>query len=514
MKRKGLLNSTLLIAFNRSASCILGFIRDIVLAMLFGSSMNFDAYIIASHLPSFISYAITESCVTRSFIPLLSEKQTTTNPQEKNKFISQISGLLLFSIILLVAFSIIFAPLIIKIFAPGFIGNYFHSAVVMFRIMAISILLSTITAFWSGILNTLSSYGLPSLTPIITNLLLIIAAVYLSIFFQIPVYSLACAITIANILQCIVLFPAIHKKNMLIKPTLAFSLRDNHKFIRLIMPAFIGVSILQAGVMIDFIFASYLPSGSITWLYYSTRLMELPLSIFGIGIITVMLPSLSRSAAKKNSEEFGRVLNWSITLTFLIGVPASAGLFCLAGPIVITLFHHGLFNTTDTVMTIESTKAFAIGIIGFMLTKVCASAFYAKQDTKTPAKIAGIALLTNILFDFLLVFHFAHVGLALATSISGILSGVMLFGLLIKNRHYILSTMKARKFAQITAATCAMLLILKITMPASLQWLHQSTEWQIQHLLLGIVSGVMVYAVVLYGFGLRSASIFFSEEAT
>lgn len=514
MKNKNLLYSISLTSINRVISSILGFFRDMLFASLFGSTRNYDAFIIASHIPSFITYLISEAALTQTFIPLLAEKQITSTSENIKKFISAIMGTLLIFLLFLIAFSILFAPVIISLFAPGFSNETHHLAVVLFQILTISILFSTLSSYQSSVLNAYESYGLPSFMPIVFNLCMIGSAIFLSSFFKISMYALALGILLSSILQVIFLSRGLFKKNLFLIPSFQFKTWHFRKPIKIIFPALIGVSVMQAGVMIDLMFASYLPQGSITWLYYSTRLMELPVTLFAIGITTVTLPHLGRSHASNNNVHFQSLFDWTLRLALITSVPACLGLFFLANPIIITLFNHGQFTQLDALMTAKSTQAFSIGVFGFTLTKICATGFYAKQNVSLPAKIASICVGLNVFFNMLLISRYQHAGLALATSLSSLLNATILFFVLVKKKYYQVNKQFYHFLLKIMIASLLMVSFIVIFTPPVTHWIFSSIAWRIEHLLIMITLSMFVYLIVLRMLGIQYQTMISAKSFT
>lgn len=478
-------------------------------ARIFGAAANFDAFIIAFHLPSFIGYVISEAGLTQSFIPVLAEKHVKTNTQQARRFISHAAALLLTALIFIVIFSIIFAPGLITLFAPGFAkyGERQQLAIFLFRVMATGILFTTLASFCSAVLNTFGSYGIPSSMPIIFNGIIIFASIYLTAFFNIPIYAVAWGILISGVMQLLLQLPFLSEKNLLIMPHVSLKDSDTRKMIRLMLPALLGVSVMQTGVFVDFIFSSYLPKGSVTWLYYSSRLMELPVNVIGMGIAMVVLPNLSRSFAKNDMKNYNKSLDWAIYFSLFVCIPASAALFVLSGPIVATLFGHGLFNHHDVVMTQRSTQAFSIGIVGFMLSRVCGSGFYAQQNTKLPVKIAVITLILNIALNFLFIARLAHAGLALATSLSSLINAAILFSILVYRKCYQPNSNLLMRLFKVVLSTFIMITVLNLIMPSFQEWLNEGLKWQVEEVSFEILSGISVYFVSLHLFGFRFQQI-------
>lgn len=504
-EKNSLFRSTSFVSINRIISSILGFARDMIWARIFGATGDFDAFVIGFHLPSFISYVISEAGLTQAVTPVLAENQIKKNINALKLFISHVTALLLLGLIIVVIFSIIFSPTIIKLFAPGFTNTGARQllTISLFRIMASGILFTTLAALCSAILNTFGSYSIPSSMPIIFNCLIITAAIFLTTFFKTPIYAIAWAILFSGIMQLLLQLPFIYKKNLLVTPCFSLKDPDIRKVVKLMLPALLGVSVMQAGVFLDFIFSSKLPEGSVTWLYYSSRLMELPVGVFAAGIATVVLPNLARSHAKNDDENFNKSLNWAIQISLFISIPGSIGLFMLAGPIVATLFGHGLFTSHDIIMTEKSTRAFAIGIVGFMLTRICASGFYAKQNTKLPVKIAIITVLLNAALNVLFIGRLVHAGLALATSLSGLVNGAILLLLLIAKKYYRPNPDSLNHAAKTLLSTLIMTVTLFFITPDFHYWLIEGLKWQIEHLSVELFTGMITYIFVLHLFKFR-----------
>lgn len=504
-RKRGLLRSTSLVSGNTVISRILGFLRDMIWAQVFGASAGFDAFIVAFRLPNFMRRLFAEGAFAQAFVPVLAEKQTQGSEQEIKTFIAHISGVLMIALMVTVLLGICFAPLLIDVFAPGFSfsGHRHLYASHMLRVTMPYLLFISLVALSGAILNTYGNYGIPSFTPVLFNVCLILAAVYLAPHFEISVFALAWGLLAAGIVQFLFQLPFLFQKKLLVMPRPSLQDPDVRKVLKLMVPALFGVSVAQISVMIDTIFASFLPKGSVTWLYFSERLMNFPLGVFGVGIATVILPYLARGHASKDHERYNHTFDWAMRLLLLIGLPSSIGLFVLAGPLIATLFGHGKFTTHDVLMSRESLMTFAVGVQGFMMVKVMASAFYAKQNIKLPVKIAAFSMVCNMVFNAILIGPLAHAGLALATSLSGLVNAGLLLYFLLARKIYQPQKGWLRFFVKVIIANLVMLGVLLLLTPRLNLWLQPHWRWQVSHLLFSIVAALISYFVVLYIAGMR-----------
>ena len=289
-------------------------------------------------------------------------------------------------------------------------------------------------AFCGGILNSYNRFAVPAFTPVILNLCLIAAALWFAPLFEQPLMALAWGVAAAGVLQLLLQFPWLLRLRLFPVPRIRRRHEGVSRILRLMLPAVIGSSVMQINLILDTILASFLAVGSVTWLYYSDRMLEFPLGVLGIAIATVILPALSQHHANESRESFSRTLDWALKLVMLIALPAGIGLLILAGPVLATLFQHGDFAARDTYMASLSLMAYILGLPAFILIKVLAPGFYSRQDTKTPVRIAIIAMVCNMCLNILFVlsmvmlkYEAPHVGLALATSGSGYINALLLY---------------------------------------------------------------------------------------
>ncbi|HLF67407.1 MAG TPA: murein biosynthesis integral membrane protein MurJ, partial [Gammaproteobacteria bacterium] len=339
------------------------------------------------------------------FVPVLSEYQKQKSPDEIKSFINSMAGSLGVVLLIVSVLGILFSPWIIRFFAPGFEtnGSRFDLAVSMLRITFPYLMLISLTAFSGAILNTYSRYWVAAFTPVFLNLCMIAAALWLSPYMSVPIKALAWGVFAAGMVQLAFQWPFLKRMQLAPRPKIDFKNSGVVRVLKLMVPALFGVSVSQINLLLDTLFASLLAVGSVSWLYYSDRLMEFPLGVFGVAISTVILPHLSRHHATESPEHFSLTLDWAIRMVLLIGVPAAVVLATLSAPLLSTLFHYGRFDDHAVMMAQKSLAMFAIGIAPCMLIKVLAAGFYAKQDLRTPVRIGILAMVSNMLFNLLLI---------------------------------------------------------------------------------------------------------------
>lgn len=414
---------------NTMISRVLGFVRDLVFAHVFGANANTDAFFVAFKIPNFLRRLFAEGSFSVAFIPVLAEYKAKRSLDELKTFVNHVAGTLGGILLLVTALGVLGSPFLVMIFAPGFIGveGKMDLAADMLRLTFPYLLFISLTAFSGSILNSYNRFGIPAFTPVLLNLSLIGCALWLSPQMERPIVALAWGVLLAGIVQFLFQLPFLKQLGLL--PRYKWAPKDEgvRRIVKLMLPAIFGVSVTQLNLLLDTLIASFLEDGSISWLYYSDRLMEFPLGILGIGLATVILPSLSQKHATESAEGFSHTLNWALRWVLLLGVPCAVGLFMLAGPMISTLFQSDVFLPRDVTMAERSLMAYSLGLIPFIMIKVLAPGYYARQDTKTPVKIAVIAMVTNMVFNIILVFPLAHAGLALATTLSACINATMLF---------------------------------------------------------------------------------------
>ena len=501
---KQLLKSSGIFGLMTLLSRILGLARDIIIASVFETGKA-DAFFVAFKIPNFMRRLFAEGAFSVAFVPVLSEYQTQRSHAEVKKLVNQVAGSLGSVLLLISTFGVVAAPLLTYLFAPGFRGDIakFELTAEMLRITFPYLFLISMTAFAGGILNTYGRFAVPAFTPVLLNVCLICAALWLAPVMDTPLMGLAWGVAIAGVVQLAFQLPFLFRLGLMPIPSLGFKSEGVRRIMTLMVPALFGVSVSQINLLLDTLLASFLQSGSVSWLYYSDRLNELPLGVFGIAIASVILPSLSRKSANQDSERFASTLDWGTRMVLLIGIPAAAALLILAEPLLITLFYRGEMTQFDISMMSASLRAYGSGLVAYMLIKVFAAGYYSRQDTKTPVKIGIIAMVANMVFNLMLVFWLDHVGLALATTLSAFLNMGLLFYGLHKEKVYVFQSGWGIFTVRMLVATVALSFFLLFISPGFEQWFDWS-EWMRIGTVAGLViGGMLVYFGTLMVMGMR-----------
>jgi len=487
-------------------SRILGFVRDNIIARIFGAGIEADAFFVAFKLPNLLRRIFAEGAFAQAFVPILAEYKEQNKNEQTRLFVAFIAGLLTLSLAVITLMGIICAPYLVLVSAPGFAQNaeQFSITVNLLRITFPYIFLISLSSYASSILNTWNIFSVPALAPTLLNLSFIGCALLLAPMLDVPIMALAYAVIIGGFLQLIYQLPFLAKIGMLVLPR--FNLRDKGvwKVLKNMSYAVIGVSATQISLLINTIFASFLTAGSVSWMYYADRLMELPAGVLGVALGTLLLPSLSKTYAQNNLENYHKLLNWGLRLCILLSVPCAVGLMLLAEPITITLFKYGKFSEVDVLMTQRALMAYAVGLIALLLIKVLAPGFYARQNVKTPVKIAIFSLFFTQILNALFLFftNLAHVGLALAISLAAWFNTFLLLYQLKRNNLLKLETSTLLFILKIIISVCVMGILLW-QLKALFDWNEGLIFARLIKLLLVIIGGGCGYLVSLWLFGVR-----------
>jgi putative peptidoglycan lipid II flippase len=425
------------------ASRILGFVRDTLIARVFGAGMLTDAFIVAFRIPNFLRRISAEGAFSQAFVPILAEYKQQRSHNETKALINHVATLLGLFLVVLTILGMLAAPWVVQVTAPGFTADAtkFDLTVDLLRVTFPYILFISLVSLAGGVLNTYGNFSTPAFTPVWLNVSFIIAMLLVAPYFENSIRVLAWAVFVGGILQLLFQLPYLRKLGLM--PRIELNLHDEGvwRILKLMGPAVFGVSVTQVSILINTIIASFLVSGSVSWLYFADRLMEFPTGLLGVALGTILLPSLSKSVADKNDGEYSQLLDWGLRLTFMLALPAAVALAVLAVPLITSLFMYGAFTAHDVMMTKVPLMAYSFGLLGLILVKVLAPGFYSRQNIKTPVKIAMFTLvvtqLMNVLFVFVLDFkEFRHAGLALAIGLGACINASLLFYHLRKSALY------------------------------------------------------------------------------
>jgi len=468
-----------------------------------------DAFFVAFRIPNLLRRLFAEGAFSQAFVPVISEYRSQRSPEEVRELVSSVSGSLGLAVLVASAVGAVAAPLLIVIFAPGFLEQpeKFDLAAGMLRITFPYLFFVSLTALAGGILNAHDRFGVPAVTPIFLNLAMILAAVWLAPRMEQPVVALAWGVFAGGVVQLLFQLPFLWRHRLLVRPRLGFRHEGVRRILRLMLPAIFGVSVGQISLLLDTLLASFLETGSVSWLYYSDRLMEFPLGVFGIALGTVILPSLARRHAEGASEQFSATVDWALRWVLLLGLPATVALAFLAAPLLSTLFQHGEFSASDVYMAQLSLVAFSLGLVGFMSVKVLAPAFYARQDIRTPVRIAVVALVANMAMNLMLIFPLAHAGLALATSLASFINAGLLYRLLVRQGVYRPSPGWGGFAVRIALANLALGLLLAYGPPDIGAWTRASSRQRLLDLAMWVGAGMAAYLIALLLLGFRKRDL-------
>ncbi len=499
-----LLRSTFAVGLLTLVSRTLGLARDVVFASVFGAGGATDAFLVAFKIPNFMRRLFAEGAFSQAFVPVMGEYRKKHGEARTQALVSAVSGSLGLVLLGVTLVGILGASLLVLLFAPGFARDAarFDLTVDMLRITFPYLFFISLAALGAGVLNTYGRFGVPAFTPVLLNIALISAA-YISPLFAEPVMALAWGVLLAGMLQYAFQLPALNRIKMLTMPRPNFADPGVRQIFKLMLPALFGVSVTQINLLVDTLLASLLVTGSITWLYLSDRLMEFPLGLFGIALATVILPHLSRQHAAEDSRGFQATLDWGLRWVMLLGLPAALALNLLAYPVLATLFQHGAYSIHDVTMASLSLQAYTVGLLAFILIKVLAPGFYARQDTRTPVKIGLVSVAANLVLSLSLVWSLAHVGLALATALAAWVNAGLLYRALRHQGHYRPLPGWLRFGWQLCLANGAMLSVLWVLSPEAAQWSAWSALDRIAQLVLCIGVGMAAYVSTLLLTGLK-----------
>ncbi|GGI68944.1 murein biosynthesis integral membrane protein MurJ [Shewanella gelidii] len=509
---KKLLRSGAIVSAMTLISRVLGLVRDIVIANLMGAGASADVFFFANKIPNFLRRLFAEGAFAQAFVPVLTEYQEKYSENDTRELLEKVAGTLGGIITIVTLVGVIASPVLAALFGGGWFaawlndeadGEKFLLAAFMLKITFPYLWFITFTALAGSILNSRGRFAVSAFTPVFLNIAIISAALLLSPQLASPEIGLAWGVFFGGLIQFLFQIPFLYKERALVRPSWGWNHPGVVKIRTLMIPALFGVSVSQINLLFDTFIASFLMTGSISWLYYSDRLLEFPLGLFGIAIATVILPALSRKHAHEQGEDFSATMDWGVKAILLLGLPAMAGLIVLAEPMLMVLFMRGAFTIHHVEMASYSLVAYGSGLLSFMLVKVLAPGYYSRQDTKTPVRFGIIAMISNMVFNLIFAIPFGYVGLAIATSLSALLNATLLYRGLAKAKVYRVSKNTVSFFLKTLLATLVMVLVLYTLLPSQQEWL----SWDIiqRGLKLGglIGAGAVSYFLGLILLGVR-----------
>ena len=512
MSKGSLLRSTAVFSSMTFLSRLAGLARDQLQATLFGTGPAVSAFVVAYRIPNYLRRIFAEGSFSSAFVPVLSELHQRGDKQALQEFLDHVAGALLAVVLAITGLGMLFAPWIARLFLL-FAGKDSEQVALtadMLRITFPYLAFISMTALAGAVLNSMRQFGLPAFTPVLHNLGVIAAMLGLASFFEVREYALAWGVFIAGLLQLLLLWPALGRLGMAPRLRLDFRHEGVRKVFRLMLPTIFSSSVSQLNLLVGTMFASLLIVNAQAWLYYSDRLVEFPLGLFGVAIGTVILPHLSRRFADTDGPGYSRAIDWGLRLVALVSVPAALGLALMAEPLCATLFQYGQFTGRDTRMVAASVIAMSVGVPAFMLSKVLLPAFYSRQDTRTPMRAAVITVFVNVVLTVLLVtplwywgFHAAHGGIALATALAGIVNAGLLWRYLIRQGVYRAQQGWPRLFLQIALGSGLMVATVVYARYTVGDWSGLGPWYLRAAWLLGVVGA----GALAYGLGLLIAGV-------
>ena len=486
-------------------SRVLGFVRDTVIARAFGAGLATDAFFVAFKIPNLLRRLFAEGAFAQAFVPILAEYKNRRGEADTRLLVDHVAGLLALALFVVSVLGVLAAPFIVQLSAPGFAADVqkFELTTALLRVTFPYIFFISLVSLAGGILNTYSRFSVPALTPALLNISFIVFALWLAPYFDPPVQALAWAVFCGGVLQLAFQVPHLWRLGLLPRFRLDFGDEGVWRVVRQMGPAVFGVSISQISLLINIIFASFLVSGSVSWLYYADRLMEFPTGLLGVALGTVLLPSLAKHHADAAPDEYARLLDWGLRLTLMLALPAAVALAILAVPLITTLFQYGEFSAHDVQMTRQALVAYSVGLLGLILVKVLAPGFYARQNIRTPVKIALLALAATQAMNFAFVVPLQHAGLALAIGLGACLNAGLLYRQLRVHGIYTPQPGWRAFLSRIAVAIAVMAACLWFSAGGDGAWLAAGAAVRVGWLVAVVLAGAGGYFLTLWLLGFR-----------
>ncbi|PWI32071.1 murein biosynthesis integral membrane protein MurJ [Vibrio albus] len=509
---KRLLKSGLIVSMMTFISRVLGLVRDVVVANLMGAGASADVFFFANKIPNFLRRLFAEGAFSQAFVPVLTEYESSGDKNRTRELIARVSGTLGGIVTIVTLLGVVGSGAVAALFGAGWFIDWlndgpaapkFELASLMLKITFPYLWFITFVALSGAVLNTLGKFAVSSFTPVFLNIMIISSALFIAPNLDQPEIGLAIGVFLGGLVQFLFQLPFLIKEGMLVRPKWGWHDPGVVKIRTLMIPALFGVSVSQINLLFDTFIASFLQTGSISWLYYSDRLLEFPLGLFGIAIATVILPALSRKHVDAHSEGFASTMDWGVRMVILLGLPAMLGLMVLAKPMMMVLFMRGEFTPADVQQASLSLLAYASGLLNFMLIKVLAPGYYSRQDTKTPVRYGIIAMVTNMVFNAILAYFYGYIGLAMATALSAFVNMALLYRGLHIAQVYQISKQTMGFVARLVIAGGVMVAAVLWQLEAMPVWLGWSLTERAMMLALLIGFGGLVYVVTAVALGMR-----------
>ncbi|MGD8173005.1 murein biosynthesis integral membrane protein MurJ [Vibrio sp. TRT 21S02] len=509
---KRLLKSGMIVSAMTLVSRVLGLVRDVVVANLMGAGASADVFFFANKIPNFLRRLFAEGAFSQAFVPVLTEYHAAGDMNKTRELIAKAAGTLGVIVSIVTIIGVLGSGAVTALFGAGWFIDWlndgpaapkFELASFMLKITFPYLWFITFVALSGAILNTLGKFAVSSFTPVFLNVMIILSAWFIAPQLPQPEVGLAIGVFLGGLVQFFFQIPFLIKAGVMVKPKWGWRDPGVVKIRTLMIPALFGVSVSQINLLFDTFIASFLQTGSISWLYYSDRLLEFPLGLFGIAIATVILPALSRKHVDAHGEGFAHTMDWGVRMVTLLGIPAMLGLMVLAKPMLMVLFMRGEFSPQDVHQASLSLMAYASGLLNFMLIKVLAPGYYSRQDTKTPVKYGIIAMVSNMVFNAIFAYFYGYIGLAMATALSALVNMVLLYRGLHRAGVYKLSRKTVFFIGKLVLAGSAMVAGLMWLLEDMNVWLTWSFIQRASTLAGLIAVGGVVYLLVLGILGVR-----------
>jgi putative peptidoglycan lipid II flippase len=507
-----ILKSTSVVGATTLVSRITGLVRDVALAQAFGAGALQDAFLVAFKIPNFLRRLFAEGAFSQSFVPVIAEYRHQRSHEEVKELVAGVTGTLGAILLLITALGVVGAPLIILVYATGFTQDHgkFELTVHMLRWTFPYLFFISLTALFSGVLNSYRQFAMPAFTQVAMNLVMIVTALFIAVHSPNPGLALAIGVFVAGAIQLAMQLPSVAKLGLLAWPRWRPAAEGVRRIVRLMIPGIVGSSMAQVSLVLDTTIASWLVTGSVSWLYFADRLMEFPLGVFSVALGTVILPNLSVHYADKSTVQFSNTLDWALRLTVMLVMPAAVGLLAFATPITAAVFGYRNFSAHSVQMASWALMAYSWGLMMFSLVKVLAPGYFARQDTRTPVRAGLIALGVNMAMNVGIAlpaarfgFKAPHILLATSTCASSAVNAFLLWHGLVKQGVYKPSAAWARLLPRVAVACLVMALLLWWISGDLQYWMGLRPLARLGRCAAGIVAGAAAYFTVLFALGVR-----------